>query len=154
MLESHDVSPVRTSDEGGRLHETRLIRVVTFRAMHRYERAEWSEEENRRVFGAQVEPHVHDWRVEAHVIGPIDPTTGWAADLAAVDGALAAVVGGWDGGDLNVLVPPVAAGEATPSTENLARWLFEEVRGRVPAPARLVQVRVFESAELGSAYPA
>jgi len=132
----------------------RLIRRVRFRAAHRYRCAEWSDADNRRVFGVQAEAHEHDWVVEVHVSGPVDPRTGWAADLDSLDGALAELTAGWDGGDLNTLVPAVADGAMTPSTENLARWLFEALQGRVEEPARVVEVRVFESPDLGSAYPA
>jgi len=132
----------------------RLIRRVRFRAAHRYWRAEWSEAENRRAFGAQSDAHEHDWVVEVHVSGPVDARTGWATDLESLDAALADLAGGWHGGDLNTLVPSVADGTMTPSTENLARWLFEALEGRVVEPARVVEVRVFESPDLGSAYPA
>jgi 6-pyruvoyl-tetrahydropterin synthase len=134
--------------------EARLIRTVRFRAAHHYRRASWSDGENRRVFGPQAEPHAHDWRVEVHVAGPVDPATGWCVDLAALDALLAAATAGWDGGDLNVLVPEVARGEITPSTENLARWLHGRLAGALRAPARLVEVRVFESDGLGSTWPA
>lgn len=136
------------------MDEARLIRTVHFSATHHYRRGDWSEEENRRAFGPQMEPHAHDWRVEIHVVGPIDEATGWAADLVALDRALEALTAGWDGGNLNLLVPPVRDGVMTPSTENLARWIFGALTEGVAAPARLAQVRVFESADLGSAYPA
>jgi len=136
------------------MDEARLIRTVRLRAVHRYWRPAWSDEENRRVFGDQAASHPHDWRVEVHVAGPVDPRTGWCVELGALDRAVAEATRGWDGGDLNALVPEVARGEMTPSTENLARWLHARIAPGVPAPARLVEVRVFESGELGSAWPA
>jgi 6-pyruvoyltetrahydropterin/6-carboxytetrahydropterin synthase len=134
--------------------EARLIRTVRFRAVHHYRGAGWPDEENRRVFGPQSQPHAHDWRVEVHVAGPVNPATGWCVDLAVLDTALGEATAGWDGGDLNALVPEVARGEMTPSTENLARWLHGRMAGALPAPARVVEVRVFESDGLGSAWPA
>jgi 6-pyruvoyl-tetrahydropterin synthase len=134
-------------------NEARVIRTMMFRARHHYWRGAWSDEENRRVFGEQCEPHPHDWRVEFHVAGPIDETTGWAVDLTELDAELARLLAGWGGGDLNDVVPAVASGAMTPSTENLARWLFERLGERVSAPVRVVEVRVFESPELGSGYP-
>jgi len=131
-----------------------LIRTVRFRASHHYRRPAWSDEENRRVFGAQAEPHAHDWRVEVRVTGPVDPETGWCVDLGALDAALADVMAGWEGGDLNAVVPEVADGTLTPSTENLARWLWVRLAPRLEEPATLVEVRVFESDGLGSAWPA
>ena len=89
--------------ERARVDEARLIRAVRLRAVHHYRRAGWSEEENRRAFGAQAETHAHDWRVEVHVAGPVDPATGWCVDLGALDAHLAAVTAGWDGGALNAL---------------------------------------------------
>lgn len=136
------------------MDEARLIRTVRFRAVHHYRKTAWSEEQNRRVFGAQADSHAHDWRVEVHVAGPMDPATGWCVDLAALDARLAAVTAGWDGGDLNERIPETARGEMTPSTENLARWLHRRLADALPAPSRLLEVRVHESDALGSAFPA
>lgn len=136
------------------MRDARLIRRVRFTASHHYRRADWSEEENRRVFGAQVEPHRHDWMVEVHVAGPPDESTGFTVELPALDAALAAATTGWEGGDLNDVVPEVAEGSMQPSTENLARWLYGRLQDTLPAPAHLVEVAVFESPDLGARYPA
>lgn len=139
--------------KGVEVDEARLIRLARFRASHHYRCEGLSEEENHRVFGGQTVSHDHDWRLEVHVAGPIDPVTGWVADLPKLDEAIAALTAGWDGGDLNVLVSDVADGKMTPSTENLARWIFRELSGRMPDTVRVTEVRVFESPELGGAYP-
>jgi 6-pyruvoyltetrahydropterin/6-carboxytetrahydropterin synthase len=134
--------------------EARLIRRVRFRASHRYGRPDLSPEENQAAYGAQAETHPHDWMVEAQVAGPIDPATGFVTDLAALDGALELLVGDWRDGDLNESIPQLRTGEMQPSTEALARWIFGRLARSVAAPARLVRVRVFESADLGAAFPA
>ncbi len=134
--------------------DARLIRRVRFRASHRYGWSSPPSREDRRTFGEQVEPHEHDWYVEVHVEGPIDPTTGWVTDLKALDEHLDRLMEGWDGGDLNALAEPVAEGRMQPSTEALAAWLYGELHGHVAAPARLSEVRVFESIELGACFPA
>lgn len=136
------------------MKEARLIRTVRFRASHHYGRSDWSEEENRRRFGDQTEPHEHPWTVEVHVAGPLDADTGFVADLGSLDAVLEEVTAGWDGGDLNALVPEVAEGAMQPSTEALARWLFGALESAVEPPARLQRVRVAESAELASEFPA
>jgi 6-pyruvoyltetrahydropterin/6-carboxytetrahydropterin synthase len=104
------------------------------------------------VFGAQVEPHEHEWRVEIVVEGRIDPTTGWIVDLSAVDTTLHGLLGPWDGGDLNVEMPEVASGELQPSTENVARWIYRHASPLLGSGIRLLEVRVFESPDLGSSY--
>lgn len=135
------------------MSEGRLVRRVRFTATHHYRREGWSEEENRRVFGAQTEPHAHDWLLEVEVAGTVDRSTGWVLDLGTLDAAIEAVTAGWDGGDLNVRVPQVADGTLTPSTENLARWVYRELERHLNGAARLVEVRIFESPDLGGAYP-
>ena len=134
--------------------DARLIRRARFRASHHYARADWSEEENRRVFGVQVGSHSHDWMVEVHVAGPVDEATGFVTDLGSLDASIAAVTNGWDGGDLNVLVPEVADGSMQPTTESLARWLHRRLADTIQPPARLVEVAVFESPDLGARFPA
>jgi len=136
------------------MDDVRLIRTLRFRARHHYGRRDRSAGENRRVFGAQADSHEHDWTVEVHVVGPVDPRTGWAVDLAALDAAVAAATRGWEGGDLNAVVGAVADGTMQPSTEELARWLYRELSPRVPEPGRLERVRVQESPELAAEYPA
>jgi 6-pyruvoyltetrahydropterin/6-carboxytetrahydropterin synthase len=134
--------------------EARLIRRTRFTASHHYRRSDWSEEENRRAFGVQMDPHRHDWMVEVHVAGPADEATGFVVDLEALDALLASAMTGWDGGDLNTVVPEVADGSLQPSTENLACLLYRTLEGRLPAQARVVEVAVFESPDLGARYPA
>jgi 6-pyruvoyltetrahydropterin/6-carboxytetrahydropterin synthase len=136
------------------MDEARLIRRTSFRASHHYGLAGRPEEASRKAFGAQAAPHVHDWTVEVRVCGPLDPETGFVTDLGALDDALAALVGAWSDGDLNALVPEVASDDLNPSTESLARWIFERLASRIASPARLERVAVFESRELGAEYPA
>jgi 6-pyruvoyltetrahydropterin/6-carboxytetrahydropterin synthase len=129
---------------------------VRFRARHHYHNPDWDDGENARRFGDQAVSHEHGWRVVVHVAGPVDPATGWCCDLARLDGALDGLTAGWDGGDLNVLVPEVADGALRPSTENLARWVHHRLTlgDAVEAPASVVRVEVHESDDLGSVYPA
>ena len=135
------------------MSEARLIRRVHFRAAHHYRRSDGSDEENRRAFGPQGEPHVHDWILEVRVVGSTD-ASGFVVDLEALDDALEQVTHGFHEGDLNQAIPEVASGEVQPSTEALARWAFHRLTSLVKPPARVVRVAVFESPELGAEYPA
>ncbi len=135
------------------MDEALLVRSVTFRASHHYRRASWSPAENQRVFGSQTEPHDHEWRMEVEVAGPIRAETGWVVNLGSLDDAIASVTTALDGADLNTAIPEVGTGEIMPSTEALARWLFLRLKPAVPSPARLARIRLFESPDLGAAYP-
>lgn len=133
------------------MHETTLLRTIRFRARHRYRRPEWSEARNREVFGANVEPHAHDWTLEVAVRGAVDPETGFLVDLVRLDAEIEAVVAPLRDADLDRVLED--AGEVRlPSTENLARWLFERLEGRIPGAARLVRVRLAESPDLASEF--
>lgn len=125
-----------------------LIRAVTFSARHHYGRPDRSEEWNEARFGPQRTPHAHDYRVEVTVSGPLDPDTGFVTDLGHLDAALREVVEPLDGADLNEAVPEVREGTMQPSTEALALWLRGRLAPRVPAPARLRRIRVWESGRL------
>jgi hypothetical protein len=52
------------------------------------------------------------------------------------------------------LIPDVASGVLMPTTEVLARWLFERIEPSISEPARLQRVVLSESQELGSSFPA
>ena len=123
-------------------------------ARHRYRLAGRPDGENRRRFGAQAEPHEHQWTVRVEVRGPVDPLTGFVTDLTDLDRALHRVIGAWDGGDLNELIPEVREGRMQPSTEALARWIHDRVGLEIAPPARIGRVHVWESPDLGAFYPA
>ena len=57
-------------------------RKFTFSAAHRYGRPEWSESENRRVFGHLTVSHGHNYVLEVTIRGPVDEETGMVMDLA------------------------------------------------------------------------
>lgn len=125
-----------------------LVRITTFSAHHHYERADRSDAWNEARFGAQRRSHLHDFRVEVTISGPLDPETGFVTDLVALDDLLRDVVGPLDGENLNEVIPDVREGTMQPSTEGLALWLLDRLSPRIPEPARLRRVRVWESDSL------
>jgi len=56
----------------------KIVRNVTFSAAHRYYTPALSEEENRRTYGSlyRDDGFGHNFAVEAHFSGPIDPPNG------------------------------------------------------------------------------
>jgi 6-pyruvoyltetrahydropterin/6-carboxytetrahydropterin synthase len=129
--------------------ESALIRSLGFKASHRYWVDTWSAERNREVFGDTTELHDHDFRVEVEVVGPPDPTTGLVVDLGALDRVLALRVREpLHGKNLNEVLDEVAGGAAQPSTEFIARWIWDQVSPDVTPPLRLTRVRVEEDRDL------
>jgi 6-pyruvoyltetrahydropterin/6-carboxytetrahydropterin synthase len=127
-----------------------LSRSVRFSAAHRYHRPEWSDEQNRAVFGACSNPHGHghNYRLEAMVAGEPDPQTGFAADLGEIDRVLQEeVVLPLDHQHLNHAVPEFAPGGRIPTTENILLHLWGRIAPRL-ARGRLVRLRLYEDVDL------
>ena len=128
---------------------------MTFAAAHRYRRPEWDDARNAATFGACANPsfHGHSYTCDVTVTGPIDPTTGFCADLAVLDRALRTeVFERFDHRNINLDVPEFADGLLVPTGENLARFIFERVQAALGEAARVTEVVVAEDATLRVAY--
>jgi 6-pyruvoyltetrahydropterin/6-carboxytetrahydropterin synthase len=124
----------------------RLTRKIGFAAGHRYHRPDWSEEENRRVFGACSNPHGHghNYRLEVTVEGEIDRLTGFSVDLVALDALLAREVSdAFDHQHINHAIPEFASG-LIPTTENILAYLWPRILGGMPDGVLLKQLRLHE----------
>ncbi|RJO70834.1 6-carboxytetrahydropterin synthase QueD [Nocardia panacis] len=78
--------------------------------------------------------HGHSFRVEVHVRGEVDERTGWVMDFAEIKSAVAPLYERLDHHYLNEI-----EGLENPTSENLARWLWERLAGTLPLSA--IQVR-------------
>lgn len=124
----------------------RITRRLHFCAAHRLARDDWSEEENRRVFGDCANPnwHGHNYDLEVTVIGPVDPETGYVMDLKALkDLVNRRVVDDLDHGNLNLDVAWLEG--IIPSTENLAVAIWGRIAAHIPEPAALDRVVLWET---------
>lgn len=93
--------------------------------------------------------HGHNWQVEVSVASETLDDRGIALDFRAIKAALNDLLSGLDHRYLNE-VPPFD--RLNPSSENLARHLFEEMERKVPAPARIARVTVWESEDARAEY--
>lgn len=124
-----------------------LTRRVTFSAAHRYRRPEWDDARNSAVFGACARPnwHGHTYVADITVGGPIDPLTGFCADLGALDAALAReVVDALDHRNLVLDIAEFAEGALIPTSENLAWWIANRVQAALGDTPKVLRVRVAE----------
>lgn len=125
-----------------------LTRTVHFPASHRMYRTDWDEGRNRAAFGPLADYHGHDYECAVSVSGPLDPATGMAVDLPALDEILdQEVVSRLAGRQLNTL-PEFASGRPLPTCEALASILYARIAARLPPGLRLMRVRVAEDPTL------
>jgi 6-pyruvoyltetrahydropterin/6-carboxytetrahydropterin synthase len=71
--------------------------------------------------------HGHSFAIEVHVRGPVDAKLGWVMDFADLSSAFAPLFERLDHRYLNE-VP----GLGNPTSENLARWIWEELKPGLP----------------------
>ena len=131
----------------------RLERRYRFSASHLYRRPEWTEEENRLRFGkcANLPGHGHNYRLWVTVEGTVDSATGFVVDLGALDALVTALVlDRLDHQHLNAALPEFGEGRWIPSSENLVRWIHDQLAGRLPGGATLVGLRVEEDEDLAA----
>ena len=87
--------------------------------------------------------HGHSYRVEVHVRGDVDPTTGWVMDFAEIKKAFQPLHDQLDHYYLNEV-----SGLDNPTSENLARWIWQRLVGVLPVCA----VAVRETCTSGCVY--
>ena len=125
-----------------------LTRRCEFSASHYYHNPEWSDEQNRRVFGkcANLNGHGHNYTLEVTVKGDIDPVTGFVVDLKELKDILnREVVDAMDHRHLNKEVPEFAS--KIPTTENTAIAIWQRLAGSLRI-AKLHRVRLYEMPDL------
>jgi 6-pyruvoyltetrahydropterin/6-carboxytetrahydropterin synthase len=88
--------------------------------------------------------HGHSFRVEIHVSGPVDPQLGWVLDFADVKASFDPLFRQLDHNYLND-VP----GLENPTSENLARWIWQKLEPSLP---QLSAVVVHETCTSGARY--
>jgi len=84
--------------------------------------------------------HGHSYHLEVHVSGPVDPRLGWVMDFADLRQAIQPILQQLDHRCLND-VP----GLENPTSENIARWIWQRLKPALPLLSRIV-IRETETA--------
>jgi 6-pyruvoyltetrahydropterin/6-carboxytetrahydropterin synthase len=77
--------------------------------------------------------HGHSFRVEIHVTGEVDSTTGWIMDFAEIKRAFQPIYDKLNHTYLNDI-----DGLSNPTSENLARWIWGRLRPSLPSLSKVV----------------
>ena len=105
---------------------------VTFAASHQL-----------RGYKADLEPlHGHNFRVEAFVDAETLPDTGYVVDFLELETTLKRVIAPYDHRHLNDIAP---FDDINPTTENMARFFYQELERKLPEGASLARIRVWEA---------
>jgi 6-pyruvoyltetrahydropterin/6-carboxytetrahydropterin synthase len=88
--------------------------------------------------------HGHSYRVEIHVRGPVGTDTGWVIDFADIQKAFRPLFEQLDHHYLNEV-----EGLTNPTSENIARWIWDRLQ---PALPELFKVVVHETCTSGCIY--
>lgn len=112
-----------------------LFREFTFEAAHRLTNVP-EEHKCARLHG-------HSYRVEIRVAGPVDEQAGWVIDFQEIKDAFAPLQDQLDHRYLNEV-----DGLGNPTSENLARWIWDRLVDKLP----LSQVVVRETCTSGCSY--
>ncbi|HSC76427.1 MAG TPA: 6-carboxytetrahydropterin synthase QueD [Pseudomonadales bacterium] len=88
--------------------------------------------------------HGHSFQVSIHVSGPVEPHSGWVMDFSDIKSAFKPV---WERLDHHYLND--IAGLENPTSENLARWIWQQLKPGLPL---LCKVVVRETCTSGCVY--
>lgn len=114
----------------------RLVKELRFEAAHRLPRVPERHKCHRL--------HGHSFKVELSVEGPVDPDTGWFIDYAVIDDIWQPLHDVLDHNYLNDI-----EGLENPTSEHLARWLWERIKPQLPS---LTVVTVHETCDARCEY--
>ncbi len=88
--------------------------------------------------------HGHSFRCEIHVRGEVDPHRGWIMDFADIKDVFEPIRARLDHYYLNEI-----EGLSNPTSENLARWIWQQVAPKLP---NLSAVVIRETCTCGATY--
>jgi 6-pyruvoyltetrahydropterin/6-carboxytetrahydropterin synthase len=88
--------------------------------------------------------HGHSFHLAVHVAGPVGKETGWIIDFSEISNALKPILQQLDHYYLNEI-----DGLENPTSENLARWIWQRVKPKLPLMTKLL---VKETCNCGCIY--
>lgn len=125
--------------------EVTVIRRETFNSAHRLHNPNWDNQTNERIFGKCNNPnyHGHNYALEVHVKGPVDPETGYVMDMKILrDLIKEEVTDRFDHKNLNLDVSDF--NNLNPTAENIAIVIWNRLNNRLNQTFKL-SIRLYET---------
>ncbi|XP_063995220.1 6-pyruvoyl tetrahydrobiopterin synthase [Diachasmimorpha longicaudata] len=123
-----------------------LTRRETISASHRLHSPHLTDEDNKKIYGKcnNYWGHGHNYTVEVTVRGPVDSKTGMVMNIADLKVYIQKVLmDQLDHKNLDRDVPYFA--NVISTTENVAVYVFDQLRTIMPNPSLLYEVKIYET---------
>jgi 6-pyruvoyltetrahydropterin/6-carboxytetrahydropterin synthase len=96
--------------------------------------------------------HGHNWKVRAEVVAKTVDETGLVLDFRKIKESMQRILAPFEHVHLNEIEPFI---KQNPSSENIARWIYDRLTEALPDRlVRVARVVVWESEDAGAAYGA
>ena len=122
-----------------------VYRTAHFNAAHRLNVPQWTEEENKKIFGLcnNNNYHGHNYDLQVRVEGEVDEVTGYLIDMKVLKDMIDEdVIEAFDHKNLNLDVPEFK--ELNPTAENIVWVIWKKLRNRLGEEFNL-SVRLYET---------
>lgn len=125
-----------------------LTRIESFSAAHRLHSHQLSEEENRILYGKcnNFHGHGHNYKVEVTVTGAVDETTGMIINITDLKKIIQnKVLDLLDHKNIDLDVEYFCRTKKPSTAENIALFIFEQIRQNIPSSIELESVKLHET---------
>lgn len=122
-----------------------VTRRETFSAAHRLFNPEFSEEENKRIYGKCSNPnwHGHNYTLEVVIAGEVDNSTGYVIDLKKLKEIIIEnIIVKVDHKNLNIETDFMKG--IIPTAENIAAAIWRQLVNKIPS-GKLYSVKIYET---------
>lgn len=127
-----------------------ITKKYFFCASHKYGNANWTDEENYRVFDKDYNNHGHNYILEVSIKGDINPDTGWLTDLGTLNNIVKNnIINIIDHSQIEVDIPWFK--NKQPSSENMLIWAWEIIEPKIKE-GLLFRIRLVETHSIYTDY--
>jgi 6-pyruvoyltetrahydropterin/6-carboxytetrahydropterin synthase len=128
-----------------------LTKQYKFCAAHRYWNSNWSDEKNFQVFGEDVRIHGHNYTLDITISGHINDESGFIVNLFELNEIVKIhVLDIMDHSQIELDIPWFKSKQ--PSTENMVVFIWDQIVGEIPNPAKLQSIKLRETPTIFTEY--
>ena len=128
-----------------------ITKQFKFCAAHRYWNDNWSKEKNKEIFGKDIHIHGHNYSLFITIYGPIDPSSGFIINLKDLNKLVnEKIINVMDHTQIEKNISWFV--DKQPSTENMVKFIWEQIEPYILKPAKLFCVKLQETPTIFTEY--